>query len=441
MYLSKVIKTKNNVYLYDALNDDFTNLPSEDILDNEKEYKSFIEENGFRDINKPAEFKIQYPYEFEELNEMYKSKVKSITLALTEQCNLRCEYCGYMAKYLDKEYRLKQMPKAVAMAAIDLYMNSSEESDLNHIGFYGGEPLLRFELIKECIDYVKSKYPFRQPDYSIVTNAVLLKDDIADFLIENNVHITISLDGPTAEFNKYRVFPNGEKSFEVVKENIKNLYEKNPKYFREYVAYNSVLYNGPSEELYEAFDELWKQNVTLVDLFKTEYFAKVLERDNKSECKRQRIDVEKYDFTHKAMMKAMKKYYNAFNSNYASDTILPGGFCIPGIRKNFITTDGKILVCEKVDEACDCFEIGDVYNGLDIKKVERLIDVTLKYLNKCKNCWAARFCKVCFKDIVVDEEEFCEGARQQVEHEMGYYFERVSNDKDMKNYVANISLV
>ena len=102
MYLSKVIKTKNNVYLYDALNDDFANLPSEDILENEKEYKSFIEENDFRDINKPAEFKIKYPYEFEELNEMYKSKVKSITLALTEQCNLRCEYCGYMAKYLDK---------------------------------------------------------------------------------------------------------------------------------------------------------------------------------------------------------------------------------------------------------------------------------------------------------------------------------------------------
>ena len=46
MYLSKVIKTKNNVYLYDALNDDFANLPSEDILENEKEYKSFIEENA-----------------------------------------------------------------------------------------------------------------------------------------------------------------------------------------------------------------------------------------------------------------------------------------------------------------------------------------------------------------------------------------------------------
>ena len=67
--------------------------------------------------------------------------------------------------------------------------------------------------------------------------------------------------------------------------------------------------------------------------------------------------------------------------------------------------------------------------------------MTLKYLNKCKNCWAARFCKVCFKDIVVNEEEFCEGAREQVEQEMGYYLERISNDKEMKNYVANISLV
>ena len=441
MYLSKVVKAGSKKYLYDALNANYVELPSEDILKDEKKYKDFIEENDFRDVNQPVEFKIQYPYEFEELNEMYKSKVKSITLALTEQCNLRCEYCGYMAKYQDKEYRLKEMPKAVAIAAIDLYMNSSEESDLCHIGFYGGEPLLRMGLIKECIEHVKKKYPFRQPVYSMVTNAVLLKGEVADYLMENNVQITISLDGPSQEFNKYRVFPNGEKSFEVVKENIQALYDKNPKYFKENVSFNAVLYNGPSTELYEEIDNLWKNNVTLVDLFKTEYFAKVLERDQKPECKREKIDADKYDFTHQNIMKSMKKYYNTFSSNFVSDTILPGGFCVPGIRKNFITTDGKILVCEKVDETCGCFEIGDVFNGLDIKKVEGLVDATLKYLNKCKHCWAARFCKVCFKDIVTEGSEFCEGARRQVEYELGYYLDRVNPDKDVKSYVANMSIV
>ena len=47
------------------------------------------------------------------------------------------------------------------------------------------------------------------------------------------------------------------------------------------------------------------------------------------------------------MLKNMKKYYNSFNGPSGGNKILPGGFCIAGVRKNFVTTDGKIIVCEK----------------------------------------------------------------------------------------------
>ena len=106
-----------------------------------------------------------------------------------------------------------------------------------------------------------------------------------------------------------------------------------------------------------------------------------------------------------------------------------------------MTTDGKIIVCEKVDESREVFEIGDVYNGIDLKKVENLIKQTLKSLNKCKDCWAAKFCKICFKDIVNINEEFCENARKDVERELGYYLEQISGNRDLVNYVSNISLI
>ena len=111
------------------------------------------------------------------------------------------------------------------------------------------------------------------------------------------------------------------------------------------------------------------------------------------------------------------------------------------VRKNFVTTDGKIIVCEKVDESQEIFEIGDVDNGIDISKVRRLISYTLKRTEKCKKCWAAKFCKICFKDIININDEFCDKARKDVERELGYYLAQISGDRELINYISNISLI
>ena len=440
MYLAKVIKSDNRMYVYDALNNKLATINSkEDLLENES-YENFLRDNDFRDIKKPCEFEVKYPFTEEELKGMFNRKVKSITLALTEQCNLRCKYCGYMPKYLDHDYHLKEMPKDVAFKAIDFLMKNSQESDVCNIGFYGGEPLLRLNLIKECIAYVKERYPFRQPTYNITTNATLLDDKVAAFLVENDIKITISLDGPEKEQNKYRVDGSGKASYDKVYQNIQQLCRNYPKYFKESVNYNVVLYNGASKELFESLDNLWKLDVTLVDLFETEYFRQVRDK-NDEEDKTEQFDAKAYDFAYKNMLTNMKKYYNAFNTSEISHTILPGGFCIPGVRKNFVTTDGKIIVCEKVDETQELFEIGDVYTGIDMKRIERLVNETVKHLEKCKHCWAARFCNICFMDILKVGNKYCEESRKNVETELGYYLDQVCADRDLVNYISNISLV
>ncbi len=440
MYLSKIIKTSSNMYIYDTLNNNFATINSEeDILDDNK-YADFLINNNFRDIKKSCEFDVKYPYSEDELNNMYTSKIKSMTLALTEQCNLRCKYCGYMPKYIDDNYQLKNMPKDVAFKAIDILMKNSHESELCHLGFYGGEPLLRLDLIKECIDYISNKYPFRKPSYNMVTNAVLLDDKVADFIIENDISINISFDGPKKYQNKYRVDCNGNGSYEKVYQNIQAIYRKNPKFFKENVTYNVVMFNGASNDLFESIDNLWKSDVNMIDLFPTEYFMN--SRDKSDEINKGEIlDIRNYDFAYKNMLKGMKKYYNSFSGPACSNCILPGGFCIPGVRKDFVTTDGRIIVCEKVDESQEIFEIGDVYNGIDINKIKRLVDETLKSVEKCKYCWAAKFCKICFKDILNINHDFCEKSRKDVERELGYYLDHVSNNRDLVNYVANISLI
>jgi len=440
MYLSKIIKSSSNMYIYDALNNNFAAINSEDEILDDNKYADFLINNNFRDIKKSCKFDVKYPYSEDEFNSMFSSRIKSMTLALTEQCNLRCQYCGYMPKYLDDNHLLKEIPKDVAFKAIDILMKNSHESELCHLSFYGGEPLLRLNLIKECIEYISNKYPFRKPTYNITTNAVLLDDKVADFLIENDIKINISFDGPNNYQNKYRVDGKGKGSYEKVFQNVQALYRKDPKFFRENVTYNVVMFNGASNDLFESIDNLWKSDVNMIDLFPTEYFMNSRDKSdevNKSEI----IDVKTYDFAYKNMLKGMKKYYNSFSGSACSNTIFPGGFCIPGVRKDFVTTDGKIIVCEKVDESQEIFEIGDVYSGIDINKIERLVDETLKSLEKCKYCWAAKFCRICFKDILNINNDFCEKSRKDVESELGYYLDQVSNDRNLVNYVANISLI
>ena len=181
MYLAKVIKTGNRLYVYDAFNNKLATINSEKELFENTSYEEFLRDNDFRDLKEPCEFEVKYPFTEEELMGMFNSKIKSITLALTEQCNLRCKYCGYMPKYFDHDYHLKEMSKEVAFKAIDFLLKNSHESDVCNIGFYGGEPLLRLDLIKECISYVKERYPFRKPTYNITTNATLLDDNVAAF--------------------------------------------------------------------------------------------------------------------------------------------------------------------------------------------------------------------------------------------------------------------
>lgn len=440
MYLSKIIKTNSNMYIYDALNNNVAVINSEeDILDDNK-YADFLISNNFRDVKKPCEFDIKYPYTENELSNMYSGKIKSMTLALTEQCNLRCKYCGYMPKYMDDNYKLKNMSKEIAFKAIDILMQNSDKSEVCHLGFYGGEPLLRLDLIKECIDYVNNKYPFRKPSYNIVTNAVLLDDKVTDFIIENDIKLNISFDGPKESQNKYRVDCNGKNSHERVYKNIEAFYRKDPAFFRENVTYNVVLFNGASNELFSSLDNLWKSNVNLIDLIPTEYFMKSRDKSDKIN-KSEKIDVTAYDFAYNDMLKGMKKYYNSLSVPAYSNCIFPGGFCIPGVRKNFVTTDGKIIVCEKTDESNELFEIGDVFNGIDMDKINRLVDETLKRIKKCKYCWAAKFCKMCFKDILNTNNDFCEKSKKSVEYELGYYLDHINNDRELINYVANISMM
>ncbi len=99
-----------------------------------------------------------------------------------------------MERYLDSNYKLKNMTKEVAFKAIDFLMKNSSDSNVVYVSFYGGEPFLQIDLIKSCVEYCKEKYPFKIPSYNLTTNGLLFEnDDIVDFVIKNKFHMLVSL--------------------------------------------------------------------------------------------------------------------------------------------------------------------------------------------------------------------------------------------------------
>ena len=79
----------------------------------------------------------------------------TLLLQVSQGCNLRCEYCIYSGEYNNRTHQNKMMSWDTAKGTIDFIVERSADCKTLYFGFYGGEPLCNFSLIKRCIEYIK----------------------------------------------------------------------------------------------------------------------------------------------------------------------------------------------------------------------------------------------------------------------------------------------
>ena len=153
--------------------------------------------------------------------------LNTMVLNVTNQCNLACTYCYEYGedKIVDTEHgkQSKFMSEQTALASVDFLLK--ESARVAHLTFFGGETLLNFPVLKSTIAYARRRAAEagKEIDFSLTTNATLLKPEIIEFLAENQVGVTISIDGPREMQDKFRVFHNGAGSYDVVAPKIKEL--------------------------------------------------------------------------------------------------------------------------------------------------------------------------------------------------------------------------
>lgn len=399
-----IIKTNKSVY--DFLQTGQKSCDDNDLINaiEKLKAKGFLSSKRVKEITHPYDDTVEYHLA---------NKLKMIILQVTQQCNLRCEYCAYSGNYLNRGHSNLRMNFEMAQKCIDFLIDNSRDEERVNITFYGGEPLLEFELIKKCVHYAKEISEGKTVGFNFTTNGTLFTKEIIEFFEQHDAAIAISLDGPKEMHDQNRKFAaSGCGTFEKVSKNLEFFRENYPKYFREKVVFNTVLDRNNDfscvNEFFASYDAI-KDSPINVSNIAINY------------AKFQNEGSEEYDI--KLKYELFKLYLNKFNrldDRYVSKLILTeytrlrtsvfegrarmkelpekghhGGPCIPGTSRLFVDVNGNFFPCERVSENSEIMRIGHIDTGFDIEKVRTLLNIGRITAESCTNCWAFRFCTLC----------------------------------------------
>ncbi len=160
--------------------------------------------------------------------------IVNMSLLLTQSCNLRCVYCYGKAGFKSAS----NMEEKTAFRAVDWMIDKSGEIKKLHISFFGGEPLINFELMRAVVEYSEKRVmdADKRVAFHVTTNATLLDDEKLAFLNKHQIEVMVSFDGPKAMQDAQRPFADGRGSYDAVMPKIKNLLAAMPETFGHAVA-------------------------------------------------------------------------------------------------------------------------------------------------------------------------------------------------------------
>jgi len=275
------------------------------------------------------------------------------------------------------------MSLAVMKKTIDFAMEKSREMDSLSIGFYGGEPLLKIDRIRECVDYVKKIYDGRKVRYILTTNGTLFDDSMINFLMENDISILISLDGPKEVHNKKRVYANGQGSFDDILKNMEYIKKNYPQFFSKIQFMTTVAPDVDLSCISDFFDAetLMSENVITQNrvsaigakediIYGDQYYL----TDTYQQVKILLAALgmypeEKTSQLFTRFFTQVERLHRELSRRMPVGITHPGGPCIPGAMRLFVAVDGTLYPCERVSEDSEIMKIGHVDTGFDLKKL------------------------------------------------------------------------
>jgi uncharacterized protein len=298
---------------------------------------------------------------------------------LTNNCNLKCSYC-YIGEKNGEEMKDETKEKIVDFISLKSEIEKRKKSERKHINivYFGGEPLLRFDLITFFTKEIKKKIKGIPIFFHMTTNGTLLTKEIINYFKENQLPVTLSVDGIPEVHDYYRKFKNGKGSWATIEKRVGTLLKELPdSYARLTFTSQTVPYLRKSVRF--LVDLGFKNIKPIPDFFDpqwTEENFKILEEQS---------------------FQILEDYLNKYNNKGIEITFLKHkyeiknyGICDGGVNQFYILPNGDIYPCNYVAKRKK-FCLGNVSEPMNLKTPLYLNAEPVREL--CQGCVYFNFCE------------------------------------------------
>lgn len=295
---------------------------------------------------------------------------------VTSRCNMKCLYCyeGQEKSCLNIDIKMaKQILKFIKNHFFTL------EDDEIDIDFHGGEPFLNFPVIKYLVEQIKEEYQKKgiKVNFFTTTNATIMDEEIEDFIIQEITDITLSIDGRPETQNYMRPLKNGTNSYDIVIKNSLRLLKRLTN-----IRVRMTFDTRSVKNLYADVDHLvelgFKTIVPVANLFDERWDEKYIEILGEQIRKIQSNYLSREDIAISLIDRVLMKPRNK-------------GWCSGGKKNINIYADGELYPCMMVGGVKE-FSIGNIWNGIDINKRDKILEDSRKISPYCEGCDAYLDC-------------------------------------------------
>lgn len=317
----------------------------------------------------------------------------TLVLNVSNRCNMGCHYC-YGGGFQDLQSG-QQMSWSVAKRSVDFLLQRAGSRRKVTLVFFGGEPLLNFELIKRVVLYARRQATERGlfVDFTITTNGTGLTGEVIDFLKRHRFGVTVSLDGPKEIHDRRRVFKNGRGTYEVILPRIRALLDA---YRDRPIGARVTLTRGVT-----AVGEIFAH---LIDLgFAEVGFSPVTAGPSQgytlTEAELERVFNEFEELAEQFLKKALNDEYLGFSNlsqiitDFARGTskTLP---CGAGLGLLDVDHNGDIYLCHRFAGTPGAAPLGNVGNGgPSFVRIRTFLNAArTARQTACHQCWIRRMC-------------------------------------------------
>ncbi|QXM05933.1 thioether cross-link-forming SCIFF peptide maturase [Crassaminicella indica] len=351
-----------------------------------------------------------------------KPVVKALCLHVAHDCNIRCKYC--FASQGDFKGQRTLMSEEVGKKALDFLIENSGNRRNLEVDFFGGEPLMNFEVVKKLVEYgrKREKEAGKRFRFTITTNGVLLNDENMKYINENMDNVVLSIDGRKEVNDNMRYGVNGKGTYDIIV----------PKFLKMAKMRNGKDYFVRGTFTRENLD-FSKDVLHLADLGFTSTSIEPVVTDEKYDYALREEDLDKifeqYEILAKEYVKR-KKEGNGFSFFHFMLDLSQGpcvikrlSGCGAGSEYLAITPEGDIYPCHQFVGDED-FCMGNVLEGkLNTSFQVDFKDAHVYNKEKCNDCWAKFYCSGgCHanaynfnKDIYKPYELGCEMEKKRIE--------------------------